>query len=1381
MNSLRNCYLMAIVSLLAPLLLLSWLDIGSATATKPQLDAKEINAWVQTIANNFEQVRRQLGIEKFERKFEENRVVSDNRNEAQGQQLMNDIKARIGKFTYKYEEHVKRIRVEAEYAFAGHTHRNYSLNCLELKDQPFLRATAIEDKPHESSNNTHQNLDPESRNTVYVMQKTEDVENFCSAPTLVELNPDPRLYGVETNRKVSTAHVPSNIYDASTSMLNAANWSQGLDKVFESNAALDPMLKWQYFGNTEGLFKIYPGIRWYIQTKDLGSKDITLDFFDCRTQYWYLLAASYPKDMVILLDNSGSMKGRRSIIANMTLTELLYTLNVNDFFNVIMFMNSSLKYISDDFNFTMLQATEKNKYTVMDLIREDENRAPQDRQFAPLGISDYKEALEEAFQLLDYVKRNATDLSSGGVQNIVLISDGAPQTFQEVFKKYNFDRQVRVFTFLVGHEAAEEENVKKIACSNRGYFVQISTLSDVKENAQRYIPVTARTNALRRDHFFAWTGVHKNQIKTQLRKSSLSKKSATASSGSSAAAEPESAPGFTVFPFTETASTASPTTTPTSTPNSVNGSGSSRGVGGPGGDNSLKIVYKPSKGDNTPHQTPEEDPAVKNKLFASVAQAAYDIRDNETIHRGIGRLIGVAGVDVPTDHFERLGPAWELGALGYIFLVTNNGHVLFHPEFRQFDHEGNLRLFFNNRDIAEIEMPADESPLYNAPSYTLPLRLGLINRQEGIEQIRRIKTYEDFTRGFNRDFKYFYAPINSTSPDGTISRATPFSLALVLPWQRGSQWPPPLAYRSSQSGALPSEGASPETLERLLQLGPNGTRTCVPVGAAGSYGIGLSGYEFCAFPAHLLGDYNLNPICALEKVLASPEANRTSMNCSAEFLRRVVTDALSTEEAQRIWRAVDNATMESSGVDLFFLWTNTGLSRWHNRTRPLRSDFMSSRRNASREEMYEKTVLLSTEVEANSDLSVITVPLSQEVMANMKANNTFPKAFPVYLTSVIRSRVGSSGAWSPIGVAGAEIDYAKLEESFLSITSGCASPGDTSCVTCSRLNVQCYLLDRSGFVAVSEVRHDVGRGFDQVNCAAMKALVQQGYFERILSDSAVSIFQALAQAVDDAVVAVFGEPQPTTAFAKLTSKQCDTIEKEKPRRLLLLREEIDSKVDEVIERLHAKSNPLDKTAEVKKALVQPYCIAMQSGDQAACAHLCKRLRQKLEITVYVDLLGNCPKRVVKEVDCVLRRSLVKRRSASTGAAASSKGAGAIEKSCSQDFGYCQGSADSCSGDATFKVHIRDVQSTNLVFVAVQGDPNCNCRGCSDIIGVTELRSGPSNYTKPRPPRANPPWGQKDIRLQDNATTCSKRAMKGPQPLGLRLLLLLPLIIAQFQL
>uniref|UniRef100_A0A1I8F2J1 Voltage-dependent calcium channel subunit alpha-2/delta-3 n=1 Tax=Macrostomum lignano TaxID=282301 RepID=A0A1I8F2J1_9PLAT len=412
------------------------------------------------------------------------------------------------------------------------------------------------------------------------------------------------------------------------------------------------------------------------------------------------------------------------------------------------FMNSSLKYISDDFNFTMLQATEKNKYTVMDLIREDENRAPQDRQFAPLGISDYKEALEEAFQLLDY-------------------------TFQEVFKKYNFDRQVRVFTFLVGHEAAEEENVKKIACSNRGYFVQISTLSDVKENAQRYIPVTARTNALRRDHFFAWTGVHKNQIKTQLRKSSLSKKSATASSGSSAAAEPESAPGFTVFPFTETASTASPTTTPTSTPNSVNGSGSSRGVGGPWrrqlAEDCLQAVEKAT---TRRTRTPEEDPAVKNKLFASVAQAAYDIRDNETIHRGIGRLIGVAGVDVPTDHFERLGRlgSWALSATS--FLVTNNGHVLFHPEFRSSavrSRRQSLGCFLTTGTLPRSRCQPTNRRCTTRLATLCRCAWASSTGRKASSRFVGIKTYEDFTRGFNRDFKYFYAPINSTSPDGTIS------------------------------------------------------------------------------------------------------------------------------------------------------------------------------------------------------------------------------------------------------------------------------------------------------------------------------------------------------------------------------------------------------------------------------------------------------------------------------------------------------------------------------------------------------------------------------------------------------------------------------------
>jgi len=45
--------------------------------------------------------------------------------------------------------------------------------------------------------------------------------------------------------------------------------------------------------------------------------------------------AAFPKDVVILLDSSGSMKGVRLEIARSTVRKILSTLTDDDFFNVI--------------------------------------------------------------------------------------------------------------------------------------------------------------------------------------------------------------------------------------------------------------------------------------------------------------------------------------------------------------------------------------------------------------------------------------------------------------------------------------------------------------------------------------------------------------------------------------------------------------------------------------------------------------------------------------------------------------------------------------------------------------------------------------------------------------------------------------------------------------------------------------------------------------------------------------------------------------------------------------------------------------------------------------------------------------------------------------
>jgi len=55
----------------------------------------------------------------------------------------------------------------------------------------------------------------------------------------------------------------------------------------------------------------------------------------------YVENAAFPKDVLILMDRSGSMKGVRLEIARSTVEKIFTTLTDDDYFNVITVVNAS--------------------------------------------------------------------------------------------------------------------------------------------------------------------------------------------------------------------------------------------------------------------------------------------------------------------------------------------------------------------------------------------------------------------------------------------------------------------------------------------------------------------------------------------------------------------------------------------------------------------------------------------------------------------------------------------------------------------------------------------------------------------------------------------------------------------------------------------------------------------------------------------------------------------------------------------------------------------------------------------------------------------------------------------------------------------------------
>ncbi|PSN32817.1 Voltage-dependent calcium channel subunit alpha-2/delta-4, partial [Blattella germanica] len=222
-----------------------------------------------------------------------------------------------------------------------------------------------------------------------------------------------------------------------------------------------------------------------------------VDMFDCRMRLWYIEASTSPKDVIILVDNSGSMAGKRHEIARHLVNNILETLGSNDFVTVLKF-NNRIKSVVECFNDTLVQANLGNvrdlKLAIKSLKAEE--------------MANFELALTTAFDLLQRAENESEGASCN--RAIMLITDGLPDYYKEIFDKYNgyFAMGVRMFMYLIGEEDPVAREMQWIACKNNGYYVPLKTSAEVREKVLRYMPVMSRPLVLAKERPINWSPVY---------------------------------------------------------------------------------------------------------------------------------------------------------------------------------------------------------------------------------------------------------------------------------------------------------------------------------------------------------------------------------------------------------------------------------------------------------------------------------------------------------------------------------------------------------------------------------------------------------------------------------------------------------------------------------------------------------------------------------------------------------------------------------------------------------------------------------------------------------------------------------------------------------
>ncbi|XP_053612990.1 voltage-dependent calcium channel subunit alpha-2/delta-3 isoform X3 [Plodia interpunctella] len=905
------------------------------------------------------------------------------------------------------------------------------------------------------------------------------MENWISRPPTknAHMQQNPHFSHIPVNTNFSSVHVPTNVYAWAPEVIKGIHWSEGLDTHFINNYQSDPTLSWQYFGSSTGFMRHYPAMKWRADP---------VDIYDCRTRAWYMEAAASPKDVVILVDRSGSMTGQRRDIAKHVVTNILDTLGNNDFVNVMTFADT-VEEIVPCFEDSLVQATLGN---LRELKLALDN-------FETMEIANFSAALTRAFELLEIYRNN-----SGGAncnQAIMLVTDGVPYNYKEIFEKFNwkYDTPVRVFTYLIGREVkvADVREVKWMACANRGFYVHLSTLAEVRERVLEHVNVLARPLVLQREkHPVVWTPVYANitdpkvadylweqRERAEQKERFMSQRRDKALFNSEK--EQERRWRITQMKqgqYSELGNSQYQLMTSVSMP-----------------------VYDLRHNENI-----TENVLINEAYWVSVTKEhsyvhnqSQSVEENGHKEMRIARLLGVAGTDVPLSEIQALMTPYKIGVNGYAFIVTNNGYILIHPDLRPVFQQI-LKPSYNSVDMVEVELFDDDRSPRNFSKELTALRKEIIDQKTGNKMMSIKYHLEDFKRVSRAKKHYFWTGISDS----------PFTLVVAIPENYGRHriTPPPTddihrlsltsknisarQYLSEKWSVHPDwmycrhyehTFSSPEEellyfLERVAKPGWRWPAKPKPP----EHHKNKQGHE----------RHNNGTPETKERSKVTNNTPRNEYYCDHGLMQALVYDARNTawfnksiSESASDEKAVE--FIQRFGYIVAFLSTHSGLTRWQ--THPPKEhgdndkqEFGKQFPRAIDEVWYRRAV----------DQHYID-PLSYVYSVELNTAK-YPLNVSSAMVTAAHAVFHSDGhRKAPAAVVGFQFKHERLTEWFENITSSCEH--NKECVTCLSENWDCYLVDSNGWVVVSEDSNQTGQFFGKIRPDVMGRLIEEDIYKAV--------------------------------------------------------------------------------------------------------------------------------------------------------------------------------------------------------------------------------------------------------------------------------------------